>query len=191
MDEEHPLNPRSPYAGAKAGADRLVYSYYATYGIPAVIVRPFNNYGPRQHLEKVVPRFITSALDGRPLTVHGDGTASRDWLYVDDTVRGARPCCSITNRRGRGPCEVYNLGTGRSISVNEIAEQVAAAVGRDCRSVEHIGDRPGQVARHAADASTFHAALRVEPGGALRRGPGAHRRVVRAHTRPGGGGWSG
>ena len=76
MDETHPLNPLSPYASAKAGADRLVYSYRATYGIPAVIVRPFNNYGPNQHLEKVVPRFITSALDGRPMTVHGDG--SRD-----------------------------------------------------------------------------------------------------------------
>ena len=73
MDEEHPLKPRSPYASAKAGADRLVYSYVATYDIPAVIVRPFNNYGPRQHLEKLVPRFITSALMDRPLTVHGKG----------------------------------------------------------------------------------------------------------------------
>ena len=84
MDEEHPLNPRSPYAATKAGADRLAFSYRATYDLPIVIVRPFNNYGPRQHPEKVIPRFILQALAGEPLTVHGDGTASRDWLYVED-----------------------------------------------------------------------------------------------------------
>jgi dTDP-glucose 4,6-dehydratase len=84
MDEEHPLNPRSPYAATKAGADRLAYSYFVTYGLPVVIVRPFNNYGPRQHPEKVVPRFVTQALQERALTIHGDGHASRDWLYVDD-----------------------------------------------------------------------------------------------------------
>src|SRR5207244_1392694 len=82
MDEEHPLNPRSPYAGTKAGADRLAYSYFVTYGLPIVIVRPFNNYGPRQHPEKVVPRFITQALSDEPLTVHGDGRATRDWLRL-------------------------------------------------------------------------------------------------------------
>ena len=84
MDEEHPLNPRSPYAATKAGADRLAYAYYVTYGLPVVIVRPFNNYGPRQHPEKVIPRFITQALQDRELTIHGEGHASRDWLYVDD-----------------------------------------------------------------------------------------------------------
>src|SRR3954468_13763667 len=84
MDEEHPLHPCSPYAATKAGADRLAYSYFVTYGLPIVIVRPFNNYGPRQHPEKVVPRFITQALTDQPLTIHGDGHASRDWLYVDD-----------------------------------------------------------------------------------------------------------
>src|SRR5204862_7610164 len=83
MDEEHPLNPRSPYAATKAGGDRLAYSYFVTYDLPIVIVRPFNNYGPRQHPEKVIPRFVTQALCGEPLTVHGDGHAPRDWLYVD------------------------------------------------------------------------------------------------------------
>jgi dTDP-glucose 4,6-dehydratase len=76
MDEEHPLMPMSPYASAKAGADRLVYSYWATYDIPAVIVRPFNNFGPHQHLEKAIPRFVTSCILDEPLTVHGDGTAT-------------------------------------------------------------------------------------------------------------------
>src|SRR5439155_16501302 len=95
MDEEHPLNPRSPYAATKGGADRLAYSYYVTYGLPIVIVRPFNNYGPRQHPEKVIPRFITQALQGRELTIHGDGHASRDWLYVDDDAEAIEAVISV------------------------------------------------------------------------------------------------
>src|SRR5918997_2203978 len=86
MHEDHPINPRSPYAGTKAGGDRLAYSYWCTYDLPIVIVRPFNNYGPYQHPEKVIPRFVTAALRDEPLTVHGDGHASRDWVYVDDVA---------------------------------------------------------------------------------------------------------
>ena len=104
MDEEHPLNPRSPYAATKAGADRLAYSYFVTYGLPIVIVRPFNNYGPRQHPEKVVPRFITQALADEPLTIHGDGHASRDWLYVDDDAEAIEAAIEapIEHARRRG-----------------------------------------------------------------------------------------
>ena len=87
MSEEHPLNPRSPYAGTKAGGDRLAYSYWCTYDLPITIIRPFNNYGPYQHPEKVIPRFIIQALCDRPLTIHGDGHASRDWLHVLDTAK--------------------------------------------------------------------------------------------------------
>ena len=101
MDEEHPLNPRSPYAATKAGADRLAYSYYVTYGLPIVIVRPFNNYGPRQHPEKVVPRFITQALADEPLTIHGDGHASRDWLYVGDDAEAIEAIVEAPHRRHR------------------------------------------------------------------------------------------
>ena len=104
MDEEAPLMPMSPYASAKAGADRLVYSYFATYNLPAIIVRPFNQFGPRQHLEKVIPRFITSCLLDEPLRVHGDGSAARDFTYVEDTCR-ALDClvhCDRARRGGRG-----------------------------------------------------------------------------------------
>jgi dTDP-glucose 4,6-dehydratase len=162
MDEDHPLNPLSPYASAKAGADRLVYSYHATYGIPAVIVRPFNNYGPNQHLEKVVPRFITSALDGRPMTVHGTGEAMRDWLFVEDTVKAL--ALLLDYRPGDGPCEVFNLGTGRAVSVLEIAETICSITGRDGDPIEHIGDRPGQVAKHIADATRFREQFAWRPG---------------------------
>jgi len=153
MTEDHPLNPLSPYASAKAGADRLVYSYQATYGIPAVIVRPFNQYGPNQHLEKAVPRFITSALDGVPLTVHGTGAAMRDFTYVQDTV-AALALLLDADLPGDG-CPVYNLGSGQPVSVLQIAQKVCDLVGRDRSLIEHIGDRPGQVQKHVADASRF------------------------------------
>ena len=115
MDEEHPLNPRSPYAATKAGGDRLAYSYFVTYGLPIVIVRPFNNYGPRQHPEKVIPRFITQALTGEPLTIHGDGHASRDWLYVDDDAEAIEAIIAADIDGLAG--EVVNVATGIDISV--------------------------------------------------------------------------
>src|SRR5437588_2970044 len=125
MDEDHPLNPMSPYASAKCGADRLVYSYWATYKIPTVIVRPFNNYGPYQHLEKAVPRFVTGCILGEPLTVHGDGSAARDWLFVEDHCAALDRLIHADREKVVG--EVINLGTGRDISVMEIAEAVPAA----------------------------------------------------------------
>jgi dTDP-glucose 4,6-dehydratase len=146
MDEQHPLNPRSPYAGTKAGADRLAYSYFVTYDLPIVIVRPFNNYGPRQHPEKVIPRFITQALRDEPLTVHGDGHASRDWLYVDDDAEAIETIIETPIDRIAG--EVLNVSTGVDISVNDIAAKVLAAVGKSKGPTVHVAERPGQVDRH-------------------------------------------
>ena len=146
MDEGHPLNPRSPYAGTKAGADRLAYSYFVTYELPIVIVRPFNNYGPRQHPEKVIPRFITQALRDELLTVHGDGHASRDWLYVDDDAEAIEAVIEAPLDAVVG--EVLNLATGVDISINEIADRVLDAVGKDDTLKLHVSERPGQVDRH-------------------------------------------
>jgi dTDP-glucose 4,6-dehydratase len=146
MDEEHPLNPRSPYAGTKAGADRLAYSYFVTYELPIVIVRPFNNYGPRQHAEKVIPRFVTQALRDEPLTVHGDGHASRDWLYVDDDAEAIEAVIEVPLDRVAG--EVINVATGVDIAVNEIADKVLDALGKDPALKLHVPERPGQVDRH-------------------------------------------
>ena len=148
MDEEHPLMPMSPYASAKAGADRLVYSYWVTYGIPAVIVRAFNNYGPRQHLEKVIPRFVTSCILGEALRVHGNGKAERDWLFVEDFCKALDLClhCDIAPIRG----EVINLGTGRSISVAAIAEMIVDRMGKPKSMITDVDDRPGQVFKHIA-----------------------------------------
>lgn len=144
MDENHQLNPMSPYAAAKAGADRLVYSYVCTYGIPAVIARCFNVYGPRQHPEKVIPRFITSAILGQPLTVHGDGSAIRDFVHVED-VRRAVMLLLESGEVG----EVYNIGTGRGRSVNEIATSVVERFPQ--ATIKTTADRPGQVDCHVCD----------------------------------------
>ena len=146
MDEEHPLNPRSPYAATKAGADRLAYSYCATYGLPIVIVRPFNNYGPRQHPEKVVPRFILQAFAGEPLTVHGDGTATRDWLYVEDDAEAIQAVIEADLDRVAG--EVVNIATGVDVSVSEIADLVLELTGKPGSLKAFVDERPGQVRRH-------------------------------------------
>jgi dTDP-glucose 4,6-dehydratase len=146
MDEEHPLKPRSPYAATKAGADRLAYAYWVTYELPIVIVRPFNNYGPRQHPEKVVPRFITQALRDEPLTVHGDGHASRDWLYVDDDAEAIEAIIAAPIDDIAG--EVINVATGVDIPVVEIADLVLDVLGKP-RDLKHfVPERPGQVQRH-------------------------------------------
>jgi dTDP-glucose 4,6-dehydratase len=146
MTEEHPLNPRSPYAATKAGADRLAYSYFVTYGLPIVILRPFNNYGPRQHPEKVIPRFVTSALSDEPLTVHGDGHASRDWLYVDDDAAAIEAVIEAPLESVVG--EVLNVATGVDISISEIADLVLETLGKSASLKVNVPERPGQVDRH-------------------------------------------
>jgi dTDP-glucose 4,6-dehydratase len=148
MDENHPLNPTSPYAAAKAGADRLVYSYIKAHDLPGVIIRPFNNYGPRQHLEKVIPRFITSCILGELLTIHGEGSASRDWVHAEDTSRAIDLAIHASIEKVRG--EVFNIGTGRSLSVLEIARKVLGIFGFDESKLHFMSDRYGQVQNHIA-----------------------------------------
>ncbi len=161
MDEGHPLNPASPYAAAKAGADRLVYSYVKTYDIPAVIVRPFNNYGPRQHLEKAIPRFITSLMLDESLTVHGKGEASRDWIHVEDTCRGLDAIIGAPLEKVKG--EVFNLGTGRTISIKEVAQKIVGVFEESEERITYDADRPGQVDCHIADIAKISRVLGWHP----------------------------
>jgi dTDP-glucose 4,6-dehydratase len=146
MTEHHPLNPRSPYAGTKAGGDRLAYSYWCTYGLPITVIRPFNNYGPFQHPEKVIPRFIIQALTDRPLTIHGGGTASRDWLHVFDTAEAITAACEAPLEPIVG--ETINVATGVDESVEEIADAILELLGKPASLKQHVTDRPGQVDRH-------------------------------------------
>jgi len=165
MDEKHPLNPMSPYAAAKTGADRLVYSYITTYKLPAVIIRPFNAYGPRQHLEKLIPRFVTSAILGEALTVHGSGNSRRDFTHVYDIARAIDLVLHAPSAKVEG--EVFNIASGKDWSVNEIAQLVMKALEikytkgeiKHALSSMNIGDRPGQVYRHTGDASKLARAL--------------------------------
>jgi dTDP-glucose 4,6-dehydratase len=146
MTEEHPLNPRSPYAGTKAGGDRLAYSYWCTYDLPITIIRPFNNYGPFQHPEKVIPRFIIQALCDRPLTIHGDGHASRDWLHVFDTAEAITAACEAPLEGIVG--ETINVATGVDETVEQIADMILDILDKPKTLKRHITDRPGQVDRH-------------------------------------------
>jgi dTDP-glucose 4,6-dehydratase len=147
MTEDHPLNPRSPYAGAKAGADRLVYSYWSTYDLPALIIRPFNNYGPRQHLEKMIPRFVTSALCEQPLTIHGNGSAQRDWIFVQDHCKALDQALHLPDF-SKIKNQVINLGTGVATSNLDIAQVILKEFGLSSSNLKFIGDRPGQVHCH-------------------------------------------
>ena len=156
MAEDHPLVPASPYAAAKAGADRLVEAYYLTYRIPAVIIRPFNQFGPRQHLEKLIPRFITSVILNEPLTVHGTGESMRDFTYVEDLAQAIDLVLHAPAPKVEG--QIFNVGTAKSHSINQIAALVTklmktnghAAELKFSHSTLNVGDRPGQVYRHTA-----------------------------------------
>lgn len=161
MTEEHPMNPLSPYASAKAGADRLVYSYWTTYEIPALIIRPFNNYGPCQHLEKAIPRFITSAILNEPLIVHGDGKSERDWVYVKDFCNGLDKVLNLDIEQMKG--EVINMGTGKSISILTIAEAILSMLGKPKSLIEFSADRPGQVKKHISSTEKSKKLLNWTP----------------------------
>jgi dTDP-glucose 4,6-dehydratase len=161
MTEDHPLNPTSPYASAKCGADRLVYSYRQTYRLPSVIVRPFNQYGPLQHLEKVVPRFITSVLLDEDLTVHGKGDASRDFLHVEDTVAALDSIIHAPLDKVLG--ETFNVASGTHRDVLSIAHDIADRMDYSRKRVTFVGERPGQVVRHTGDWSKINRVLGWRP----------------------------
>jgi dTDP-glucose 4,6-dehydratase len=159
MDELHPLNPCSPYAAAKAGADRLVYSYGKTYGLNSLIIRPFNQYGPHQHPEKLVPRFITSCILEQPMSIHGDGTAMRDWTHVYDTTNWL---ASLIDQNIRSyKAEVFNIGSGVSHSINDIASIISANFSQ--AQSKSVSERPGQVSRHTCNSTKAKNELNWSP----------------------------
>ncbi len=144
MYEDHPLNPQSPYAAAKAAGDRAAYAWWATYGTNVTIVRPFNQYGPYQAAEKAIPFFIDRAINGKALPVYGNGLASRDWLFVQDTVSGIWAAA----KHGKAG-KAYNLATGKDytlIELTSIIREVLQAKGITVHVTE-TADRPGHVSR--------------------------------------------
>lgn len=162
MDEMHPLKPRSPYAAAKAAADRLVYAYSCTYDVPTVIIRPFNNYGPRQHLEKMIPHFIASAIRGEPLTIHGNGDQKRDWVHTYDLFLAVDKVLHLDDFDKIKNQEI-NIGSGIALSVLEVAKMILQDFNLPESYLNFVHDRPGQVECHIADIRKAAALLEWKP----------------------------
>ena len=157
--EQAPLMPKSPYAASKAGADRLVWAYHATYGLPAVISRCTNNYGPYQHPEKLIPLFVTNALEDRPLPVYGTGRNSRDWIHVDDHCAALDLLLAARGVEG----EVFNVGAGQERDVRSVGETILKALGKPASLLRAVEDRPGHVMRHAVDWEKIRTQLGWRP----------------------------
>jgi len=145
--EADPLKPNSPYSASKSGADLLARAFHVTYGLPVVITRSSNNYGPYQHPEKFIPLFITNALEGKPLPLYGDGGNVRDWIYVEDNCRAIE----IAGRRG-GVGEIYNIGAGDERRNVDIARKIIELTGADEELLTFVDDRPGHDRRYALDS---------------------------------------
>ncbi len=175
--EHHPLEPRSPYAASKAGGEMLVRSYRASFGVPTLVTRGSNTYGPYQYPEKIIPLFITNALTGLKLPVYGDGSAQRDYLYVDDHAAAI----DLILQRGEAG-QAYNIGSGRGTPGIAIARAVLAGLGKPESLIEFVADRPGHDYRYALDTRKIRA-LGWRPRYTLRRGMKATIAWYQAHER--------
>ena len=140
------LDPRSPYSASKAGSDLIALSHHATHGLPVVVTRCTNNFGPYQFPEKVIPLFTTNLLDGGVVPLYGDGLNERDWLYVDDHCAGL----VLVIRHGM-PGEIYNIGAGNGTSNRVLTDKLLALTGRDESAVRYVEDRKGHDRRYSVD----------------------------------------
>jgi dTDP-glucose 4,6-dehydratase len=146
--ESDPLEPRSPYSASKAGSDLIALSYHHTYGLPVVVTRCTNNFGPYQYPEKAIPLFTTNLLDGRPIPLYGDGLNQRDWLYVSDHCAGVQ----LVLERGT-PGEIYNIGAGNETPNRVLVDKLLALLGCGEEMVDYVPDRLGHDRRYSVDIS--------------------------------------
>lgn len=146
--ESDRLDPRSPYSASKAGSDLIALSYHSTYGLPVVVTRSSNNFGPWQYPEKVIPLFLTNLLEGGKIPLYGDGLNQRDWLYVEDN------CAAIDAVLRQGAAgEIYNIGAGNELSNWELTRRLLALCGAGEDQVEHVADRLGHDRRYSVDST--------------------------------------
>ncbi|HEY9721580.1 MAG TPA: dTDP-glucose 4,6-dehydratase [Oscillatoriaceae cyanobacterium] len=156
--EETPIAPNSPYSASKASSDLMARAYHETFGLPVMITRCSNNYGPYQFPEKLIPFFIASLLDGASVPVYGDGLNVRDWLHVEDHCQAI----SLVLHRGV-PGEVYNIGGNNERTNLAITQLLIEKLGRDERAIKYVQDRPGHDRRYAIDASKITRELGWKP----------------------------
>ncbi|HWQ27395.1 MAG TPA: dTDP-glucose 4,6-dehydratase [Dehalococcoidia bacterium] len=150
--ESDALRPRSPYSASKAGAEMMCLAFYETFGLPVVISRASNTFGPYQYPEKVLPLFITNALDDLPLPVYGDGLQVRDWLFIEDHCRALQ----LVLERGE-PGEIYNVGAGNERTNIEVACRVLDLLEKPRSLIRHVEDRPGHDRRYSLDTTKLRA----------------------------------
>jgi len=150
--ETDELRPRNPYSASKAGADRLAYSYWATYEVPVVITRASNNYGPNQFPEKMIPLFITNALDNQALPLYGDGLNERDWIHVSDHCRAID---TVIASGSNG--EVYNVGGGNPVANADLTRRILRLLDRPESLIRHVADRQGHDRRYSLDTTKLEA----------------------------------
>jgi dTDP-glucose 4,6-dehydratase len=162
--EGDPLRPRSPYSASKAGGEMMAWAYRESYGVPVITTRGSNTYGPYQYPEKIIPLFITNAIDDQPLPIYGDGGAVRDYLHVTDHVRGI----DTALRRGV-PGEDYNIGYGGETNGHQVADLILCALGKPDALKQHVRDRLGHDRRYAVDTRKLRG-LGWEPEVALDEG---------------------
>lgn len=184
MSEDHPIRPTTVYGAAKLAGEMYTAAYGVTYGLPTVVLRPFNSFGPRSHHEgdcgEVIPKFMLRALAGKPLIVHGDGHQTRDFTFVSDTAAGIIAAATTTAAVG----ETINFGQGKEITINALARQVCAAVGRNDIEVTYQDARPGDVRRLCADMTMARDLLDFSPRITLAEGLRRLRDWYLASARP-------
>ncbi|MGW5333393.1 dTDP-glucose 4,6-dehydratase [Streptomyces bauhiniae] len=156
--EDFPLRPTVPYAASKAAGDLVARSAWHTYGLPVMVTRSSNNYGPCQHPEKIIPLFVTRLLRGEKVTLHGQGQHVRNWLHVEDNCAGVE----LVLRRGN-PGEVYNLGGSTALTTKELTSLLLNICDADWDAVTYIEDRPSNDLRYAMDWSKAHKQLGYQP----------------------------
>jgi len=156
--ENTPVSPNSPYSSSKAAADMMALAFYHTYGMPVVVTRCSNNYGPYQFPEKLIPLMILNSLGGRKLPVYGDGMNVRDWIFVDDHNRAI----DMVFDKGR-PGEVYNIGASNEMTNIEIVKLILNYLNKPESLIEYVKDRPGHDRRYAIDSDKIRNELGWEP----------------------------
>jgi len=164
--EEAPLLARNPYAASKIGGDRLAYAYFATYGVPTIVTRCSNNFGPYQFPEKLIPLFVTNALEDKPLPVYGSGKNVRDWIHVADHCRAIVALLEADDTEGM----TFNIAGGNERSVLEIAGAILAHLKKPATLLTHVTDRPGHDRRYAIDAARLARATGFQPSVPFEKG---------------------